>query len=146
MLLKIVLMLFVLIELSNVLILYFKPESKMGNGLGVFNAFTKSKNDAEVHSLIIYLINWVAGTKLIFIALIITIVFFGSRLTQFIATGAMILSISSFFWRLYPMIKDMDLKNSISPKGYSKTLKNMIAVFILVFTVALVFSLFIPTL
>lgn len=46
--------------------LYFTPGTHRGNGLGVFNAYEKSKSDSEVHSLVKYLINWVAGTKLIF--------------------------------------------------------------------------------
>ena len=68
--LSIVILIFLLLETSNVIMLYFVPETKKGNGIGVFNAYEKSKNDPEVHALVKYLIIWVAGTKLIFIALL----------------------------------------------------------------------------
>ena len=47
-------------EIANVLSLYFKPESKMFNGIGVFKAWEKSKEDPEVHDLVRYLVFWVA--------------------------------------------------------------------------------------
>lgn len=39
---------FCVMEFSNVLILYFKPDSKLGNGLGVFNTFKNIKKDEEL--------------------------------------------------------------------------------------------------
>lgn len=129
---------FGILELSNVLMLYFMPGSKMGNGIGVFNAFEKSKSDPELHALVKYLINWVAGTKLIFILLLGVIIAAGSALTKICSAGALILSIATFYWRLYPAIKAMDEKGQITPKGYSRTLGLMIGGFILIFAAALV--------
>ena len=100
----------------------------MGNGIGVFNAFEKSKSDPELHALVKYLINWVAGTKLIFILLLGVIIATGSALTKICSAGALILSIATFYWRLYPAIKTMDEKGQITPKGYSGTLGLMFAV------------------
>jgi hypothetical protein len=71
--LRIVIVIFLLLEAMNVLTLYFAPSSKLANGVGVFNAWEKSKQDPEVHQLVAYLVNWVAGTKLIFIMLLIVI-------------------------------------------------------------------------
>lgn len=132
---------FVFLELMNITMLYFKPGSKIGNGIGVFNAYEKSKNDEEVHSLVKYLIYWVAGTKLIFIALLLVIIFTASTTTQLFAVAVLIASIMSFYWRLYPIMKGMDAKNQITPKGYSKTLHVMIAVFVGGFTLALIVAL-----
>lgn len=140
--LQIVMILFILLETMNVTMLYFNPGAKVGNGIGVFNAWEKSKKDPEIHNLIKYLVYWVAGTKLIFIALIVVIILTGSANTQLYAVIVLILSIFSFYWRLYPVMKSMDSKNQITPKGYSKTLGIMIACFILVFTLALTISLF----
>ena len=67
---KYVILGFLLLELSNVLILYFFPDSKLANGMGTFKAWDKSKVDTQVHDLVLYLVNWVAGTKLIFIGLL----------------------------------------------------------------------------
>jgi hypothetical protein len=53
----------------------------------------------------------------------------------------MIASISSFFWRLFPIIKSLDKDGHITPPGYSLTLAIMIAAFIALFAVALVWSL-----
>ena len=64
---QIVIIVFILFELMNVFVLYFKPESKKANGVGVFKAWEKSKNDPEVHEFVKYLVNWVAGTKIIFL-------------------------------------------------------------------------------
>lgn len=132
---------FLVLETSNVIMLYFTPGTRRGNGLGVFNAYEKSKADAEVHALVKYLINWVAGTKLIFIALLIVILITGNNTTKLFSVAALILTIFTFFWRLYPAIKTMDSKDQISPKGYSKTLGWMILVFLIVFAVAMIIYL-----
>ena len=42
---------FILLESLNVLTLYFAPGSQMGNGLGVFGAWEKSKTDPEMHQV-----------------------------------------------------------------------------------------------
>jgi hypothetical protein len=138
--LTIVILIFLALETSNVFMLYFIPETKKGNAIGVFNAYEKSKADPEVHALVRYLINWVAGTKIIFIALLIVIILTGSAQTIFLSTVALIISILTFFWRLYPMIKLMDKSNQISPKGYSKTLGLMIWGFVFFLSAALIFS------
>jgi hypothetical protein len=135
--LSIAIIAFVVLETSNVLMLYFMPGTKKGNGVGVFNAYDKSKKDPEVYAFVKYLINWIAGTKLIFIVLLLVILFTGDYITKVFSVGALIVSIFSFFWRLYPGIKKMDKDDQISPKGYSKTLGFMIACFIGLFTIAL---------
>ena len=139
--LSIVISIFILLELSNVIILYFKPDSKLGNGVAVFNAWEKSKSDPEMHSFIEYLVYWVAGTKLIFIVLLIVILLTGSDTTKLLSVVALILSIASFYWKLYPIIKQLDDKNEITPKGYSKTLGIMIGTFIAVFCVVLALNI-----
>ena len=40
---------FVCLELMNVAMLYFTPGARRGNGIGVFNAWEKSKENDEVH-------------------------------------------------------------------------------------------------
>ena len=139
--LSIVLIVFGILELSNVLMLYLTPETRRGNGMGVFKAFEKSKADPEVHALVTYLIDWVAGTKLIFIVLLIGIIITGNSTTKVFTIIALIFSISTFFSRLYPAIKQMDRAGQITPRGYSKTLGIMIAGFIATFTVALIIYL-----
>ena len=135
--LSIAIALFAVLETLNVIMLYFTPGTRKGNGVGVFNAYEKSKADPEVHALITYLINWVAGTKLIFIILLVVILITGNSTTKLFSVIGLILSILSFYWRLYPAIKSMDNKGNITPKGYSKTLGVMIAGFIGIFLIAL---------
>ncbi|MGL5313913.1 MAG: hypothetical protein ACRC92_11765 [Peptostreptococcaceae bacterium] len=139
--LSIAIIVFILLELSNVIILYFKPDSKLGNGVAVFNAWEKSKEDDNLHEFIKYLVYWVAGTKLIFIILLIVILITGSETTKLLSGVALILSIGSFYWKLYPIIKGLDKKGEISPVGYSKTLGIMIGTFIAVFCVAVILEL-----
>ncbi len=62
---SIVTILFLILEMTNVLTLYFFPGSKYANAIGVFKAWEKSKADPEIHDFVKYLVNWVAGTKLI---------------------------------------------------------------------------------
>lgn len=129
---------FLVMETLNICVLYFYPNSLMGNGVGVFNAYEESKSHPEVHALINYLVNWVAGTKLIFVMLLVVILATGSATTKLFAVVSLILSILSFFWRLFPAIRKMDSDGWITPKGYSRTLGVMIACFIGGFAAALV--------
>lgn len=140
-LIGIVILVFLILEVMNVLALYFAPGSKYANSMGVFNAWEKSKLDPEVHDLVSYLVNWVAGTKLIFILLLIVILVQSDEQTLVLTGMAMSLSIASFFWRLFPQIRRMDRAAQITPKNYSAMLGWMILVFILVFSAATVATL-----
>jgi hypothetical protein len=125
----------------NVVLLYKAPGLRKGNSLGFFNAYEKSKEDPEIFALVSYLTNWVAGTKLIFIVLLIGILITGSPATKVFSIIALIFSILTFFSRLYPAIKVMDESGQITPRGYSRTLATMIAGFIAVFALSLVMYL-----
>jgi len=138
--LRIVTIGFLVLEAANVATLYFFPGSKYANGVGVFNAWEKSKSDPEIHSFVKYLVNWVAGTKLIFILLLIVILYVADDRTLVFTGIALVISIASFFWRLFPLIRKMDRENQIDPKNYSAVLGWMIAVFILVFLAAVFIS------
>ena len=140
--LSIVILLFVVLESSNVVLLNFFPTSQKGNGIGAFNAYEQSKAIPEVHAFVKYLINWVAGTKIIFIALLIVIIIDGDTTIQWYSLIALIISVATFFWRLYPLMKMMDKDNEISPKGYSKTLGIMIGSFLLIFLSVAVYYYF----
>lgn len=135
--LAIVLAAFALLETLNVVLLYKMPGSTKGNAVGVFRAYPKTQEDPEVREFVNYLINWVAGTKLIFVVLIIGIIITGSPETQVFSTIALIFSIATFFSQLYPMLRRMDEQHELEPRGYSRTLATMIAGFIAVFTIAL---------
>ena len=132
---------FVFIEFLNILMLYFMPDSKIGNGVGVFNDYLELKANPEVNDFVGYLINWVAGAKLIFIMIGIVVVVFGNYNTQLFTVVALIISILSFYWRLFPTIKKLDKSNKISPVGYYKTLNYMILSFVIGFIVILIVSI-----
>jgi hypothetical protein len=138
----IALLIFTVLECLNVIILYFFPQTDKGNAVGIFNAYEKSKEDPEVHALVKYLVNWIAGTKLIFIGLLVVIMIYGDRHLQMISTAVLILTIATFYWRLYPMIRGMDKREELTPQGYSKTLGIMILSFILVLVAALLWTYF----
>ncbi|MGL5956902.1 MAG: hypothetical protein ACRC0X_09970 [Brevinema sp.] len=141
--LSIALGIFIVLETANILILYMKPDFPFGNGISVFNAWEKSQQDNDMHLFICYLVYWVAGTKLIFIALLLIILFLGDTKLQMVTLGALILSISSFYWKLYPIIWLLDDRQQLTPVGYSKTLNYMILGFIMMFLGALLSSLWI---
>jgi hypothetical protein len=141
-LLTIVTIAFLILEATNVLALYFFPDSKLANSVGVFKAWEKSKGDPEIHNFVKYLVNWVAGTKLIFILLLIVILYIADEQTLILTSAALVISIASFFWRLFPLIRKMDHDGQIDPKNYSAVLGWMIFAFILVFLTAIIFSVF----
>ncbi len=129
---------FVIMESANVISLYFLPGSKFANGIGVFKAWEKSKQDPEVHDLVKYLVYWVAGTKVISILLLVVILLTAQGKSLIFAGAAMVVSIATFFWRLFPLIRKMDRSNQIEPKNYSATLGWMILGFVLVFLAAVI--------
>lgn len=138
---SVVLLVFGVLELSNVLLLYLAPGSRRGNSMGFFTAYEKSKQDPEVYALVSYLVNWVAGTKLIFIVLLIGILITGDGAVKVFTAIALMFSIMTFYSRLYPALKTMDREGQIIPHGYSRTLAIMIAAFILSFAAAVVIYL-----
>lgn len=142
--LTIAIIIFIILESLNVATLYFNPGSRIGNGLGVFNAWEKSQRDPEMGPFVRYLVYWVAGTKLIFIALLIVILLTAGESTLLLTSVAMIAAISSFFWRLFPIMRSLDAEGHITPTGYSGTLALMIAGFIGLFAIALLWSLLWP--
>lgn len=139
--LSIAVVIFIVLETVNVITLYFWPGSRLANGVGVFDAWEKSKSDPHLHQFVRYLVFWVAGTKLIFIALLLVILLAAGESTRLLTVVALIASILSFFWRLFPIIRTLDAAGQITPAGYSKGLGFMIAGFIGLFALALVWSL-----
>jgi len=135
---SVVLLLFIVLECLNVILLYKMPGSTRGNAVGVFKAYGKAKADPEIAALVDYLVNWVAGTKLIFIVLLIGIIITGGPATKVFSVIALIFSIGTFFSQLFPIIKRMEAGGGLTVNGYSRTLAIMIGCFMAVFAVALV--------
>lgn len=139
--LQIGILVFAVIESLNILMLYSSPGMKIGNAVGVFKAWDKAQEDEDMKSFVYYMAEWVAGAKLIFILVGIVIIIWGNMETQLATCAALVISIASFFWRLYPAIRKMDKKGQIDPKGYSKTLLLMIIAFIVGFIIVFVVGL-----
>lgn len=140
--LSIAIVIFCIMETGNVLILYFMPDSRLGNGVAVFDSWKDAKEETSMDLFAHYMAYWVAGVKLIFIFLLLVVLFTGSEVTKIWAVVAMILSIATYFWKLHPIIKKLDALGKITPKGYSKTLGWMITGFLIMFTLALGIHLF----
>ena len=141
-LLTIIISIFLILELSNVLALYFKPGTTQANAVGVFTAWEKSKADPEIHSFVKYLVWWVAGTKLIFISLLVVILFFADPITQSFSVLALTVSTLTFFWKLFPLIRQMDRESYLVKKNYSQTLGFMILVIVSLFVFAVLNEVF----
>jgi len=138
--LNIVLAIFIILETFNLLVLYLNPSMKKANGIGVFKAWNRSIKDPEMHNLIKYLAYWVAGTKLIIISLLITILVFAEPILKIMAVGVLALTITSFYWKMFPIIKQMDSDGHISPAGYHKTLSLIIIVITLALSLSALFA------
>lgn len=124
-----------ILELSNVLTLYFAPGSKKANAVGVFSAWEKSKQDPEIHDFVKYLVYWVAGVKLIFLALLGLIIIYGDQNLQRLSLLALGLTTATFFWRLFPLIRKMDQSGEIQPKKYSLIVGGLIFSFVVLFMI-----------
>lgn len=133
---KIVILVFMTLEFSNVVALYFAPGSKYANAVGVFSAWEKSKQDPEIHDFVKYLVYWVAGVKLMFLFLLAVILIFADIDSQRMSLLAMAIATGSFYWRLFPLIRKMDKAGNIEPRNYSLILGAMILVFVVVFVTA----------
>ena len=132
--LDIAIIVFVIMEAANVIILYFFSDSRLGNGVAVFNTWFNAKNQKDMELFAKYMTNWVAGTKLIFIVLLLVILLTAENNTKFFAVLAMVLSIATYYFRLNSIIKKLDVMGEITPMGYSKTLWWMITGFIVLFS------------
>ena len=141
--LSISILLFIIMEISNIIILYFKPDFKYGNGVGVFKFYEESKSCETSHLFVKYMTNWVAGTKLIFIMLLLIILIKGTQELKFYTNIIMIISIATYYFMLAPIITKLDKLDKIKPKGYSKTLTRTITLFILMFLVTLIICIII---
>ena len=124
-------------ELSNVLIMYFKPDFKYGNSMAVFKKFAESFEEENRRLFTKYMVNWVANCKLIFLALLVVVLIAGTPTIKIASIIAMILSIGIYFVSLHPIITKLDKNDDITPKGYSVKLKYTILLFIFVFAAAL---------
>lgn len=133
---KVIILLFMLLESANVLSLYFWPENPYANGVGVFRAWEKSKADPAMHCFARYLVNWVAGTKLIFLLLLGIILWRGDAVIWRLTAAALALAIAAFFWRLYPLARQMGQAGELTPSRYDRTLAAMIAVMVAAFLLA----------
>ena len=125
--LQITLLVFAFIETLNMLELYFLQNNCKFNGACIFSGWEKSKSDPEVHALMQYLVNWLAGVKIIVIALVLVLVFTAPETTLLVAAVALVITIGSFYWRLFPALRIADKAGQIKSKGHSTRLGFMVA-------------------
>jgi len=125
--LQVTLLVFVLIETLSMLELYFLQDKPMFNGVGIFSGWERSKADPEVHMLVRYLVNWLAGMKMIVIGLVLVLVFMVPENTKLLGTIALAITVSSFYWRLNPMLHTADMAGQVMPRGHSRRLSMMVA-------------------
>lgn len=139
MFIQIVIVAFMLLEFLNVLALYFAPGSKYANAVGVFTAWEQSKRDPALHAFVRYLVNWVAGVKLIFLALLAVIVLFADAEVQRLSLLALAATTATFYWRLFPLVRRMARRGEVEPSNYATVLGVMILAFIAAFVGAAIF-------
>ena len=72
----------------------------------------------------------------------IVVIIVGDFLTQNVCIIALIISIATFYWKLFPLIRKMDKNDQINPKGYSTALLFMISGMIIALTVGLLINIY----
>ena len=92
-----------------------------------FSGWEKSKADPEVHILVRYLVNWLAGVKMIAIGLVLVLVFMVPESVTLLGAIALVITVSSFYWRLSPMLRAADVAGLVTPRGHAKRLSIMVA-------------------
>jgi hypothetical protein len=92
----------IVLETANVTALCSCPGSRLANSVGIFAAWEKSKQDPEIPGFVRTLVNWVAGTKLIFVLLLIVIAYAADRLTPMLTSAGLVIWIASFLQCLAP--------------------------------------------
>ena len=68
--------------------------------------------------------------------LMVVILLTGNQQTLRLTSVAMALAIASFFWRLFPIIREMGREDEIDPRNYPAVLAAMIAAMIAVFLIS----------
>lgn len=134
---RIVIVIFCVLESLNIMVLYFSPKSTIGNGVGVFKTIHEIDENETTFLVLQYLTRWVANVKVIFVSLSLVIVIFGDTTIQFYALVALMLSTMMFYVTLYPIMKKLDREEQLYIKGYSTTLAIMILSFIIMFVTAM---------
>ena len=138
--LRVLVSVFLVLETAKVAALYLAPGSRRFNAVGVFAGWRASMQDPDLHAFVRYLVFWVAGTKVIFIALWLVILIVGEPRTQLAASIVMVPAIATFYWRLFPIVRRLDSRGQVEPPGYSRVLGWMIAGFIAAFIAAIAAS------
>ena len=141
-LLTIVITGFLLLEISNAFILFFRPDSRQVHGMGMFPAWEKSKSDPDVHNLMRYLTIWVAGSKLIIIALLIVLLIWGNKQLITLTGFALVISMSPFYFGLFPAMQKIDKNNQVDPKGFSMRLGFTITILLLALLIGSIMTIF----
>ncbi len=132
---------FMILELSNVVMLYFFPDSLRGNSIAVFKAWEESKADEDMHLFVKYMKNWVAGVKLIFIFLLAVIMLTAPAYVRIPCLIALMISISTFYIGLYPILKKLDNNGKLAIDNYSGSLFYMIGMFLVMMGIGLIAAL-----
>lgn len=138
----VVIIAFLLLEISNIFVLFFTPNSRQVHGMGMFPAWEKSKSDPDVHNLMRYLTIWVAGSKLILVALLIVLLIWGNQQLITLAGFALVISMSPFYFGLFPAIKKIDENNQVEPKDFSMRLGFTITILILALLIGSIMAIF----
>lgn len=125
--LQVTLLIFAGIEMLSVLELYFMQDRCMFNGVAMFSGWEISKEVPEVHGMVCYLTNWVAGMKLIVVGLLVVLALTAPAQVLLAVGVSLVLAVASFFWRMYPLAAKFDTHGFLYPKGRAKTMGLMVA-------------------
>ncbi|MEJ2758803.1 MAG: hypothetical protein P8046_10020 [Anaerolineales bacterium] len=125
--LQVTLLVFAGIEALSVLELYFMQDRCMFNGMALFSGWEISKEVPEVHGMVCYLINWVAGMKLIVVGLLVILVLMAPTQILLLVGASLFVTVASFFWRMFPLVSKFDANGFIQPAGRAKTMGLMVA-------------------
>lgn len=114
------------VEVLSVLELYFLQDRCIFNGVAMFKICVLAREDPDLFGMVRYLVNWIAGVKLIVIGLLGVIVLTAPENTILYAAISLVITIASFFWRMFPAVRKFDDAGLIEPAGRARMLGWMV--------------------
>lgn len=124
--LKIFMGIFCITESLNILELYFEPDRDVFHGVSFFTGWEKSKENEECNLLLQYFVNWVAGVKLIVVMVLGVLIFMASDRVLITVGIVLVIAIASFYWKMFPLLKEMTAKGYVIPKNRGEQLTLML--------------------
>ena len=113
---------------SSTLFALLHPDLLGAFAFGCIACLVRLRFDSLVAPILLH----ASHNGLVMLLLAFEVLVLGTDRMKVVAVGAVVVSILSYFWRLYPLSRKIDSAGHMTPTGYSRTLRSMILGFLLI--------------